>query len=193
MKSTSLIAKVEILDQNSDDVAFTIDDNKMKLWDFNCHHCSDFGWWSTITNGDSTELKHLHISCDKLKAELVSMETQVRLLSTITCTSLVWCRWLLWLGLPLQAVKKAGHPTASQFVPAPDQGQLPLPTAETAVLGWGQRGLSPSTVGAPVQGYHPQEKNFNFICKFLLSGAFSARKLTPAKVQNTTHFHSSTG
>jgi len=34
------------------------------------------------------------------------------------------------------------------------------------------------------------EKFRTFGCKFLLSGALSARKLTPVKVQNTTHFHS---
>jgi len=34
------------------------------------------------------------------------------------------------------------------------------------------------------------EKVLNFRCKFLLSGALYAIKLTPAKVQNTTHFHS---
>jgi len=33
----------------------------------------------------------------------------------------------------------------------------------------------------------PHAKFWNFRCKFLLSGALSAKKLTPAKVQNTTH------
>jgi len=35
---------------------------------------------------------------------------------------------------------------------------------------------------------HPRKK-MKFRCQFLLSGALSVRKLTPAKVKNTTHFY----
>jgi len=38
-------------------------------------------------------------------------------------------------------------------------------------------------------GCHPRKK-WNFRCKLLLSGTLSARKLTPAKMKNTTHIHS---
>jgi len=55
---------------------------------------------------------------------------------------------------------------------------------------WGR--LSPHTAatshfGGPVRECHPWK---TFEIKFLLSSALSAGKLTPVKVQNTTHFYS---
>ena len=39
---------------------------------------------------------------------------------------------------------------------------------------------------------HPGKKFCNFMCEFVLCAALSGRKLTPAKVQNTTRFYSVT-
>jgi len=61
--------------------------------------------------------------------------------------------------------------------------------AQTAVLEVGAGGVAISRNGGPLRGCYTR-KILNFRCKFLLSGTFSARKLTSAEVQNTTHFHS---
>ena len=69
------------------------------------------------------------------------------------------------------------------------RGRLTSRTIETAVIwmgaGGGRHLVQWGSCPGPVT---PGKRNFR--CKFLLSGAFSARKLTPAKVRNTTHFHS---
>jgi len=78
--------------------------------------------------------------------------------------------------------EKTGPPTTSQFV-SQHRGRLTPRTAETALLGWMREGVVTSRSEGPFRGCHSRYK-------FLLSGALSVRKLTRAKAQNTTHFHS---
>ena len=75
------------------------------------------------------------------------------------------------------AVKNKGRPPTSQFV---SQHRPRWPCWE---------GVTTFHSGVR-SGVSSLEKFRSFRCKFLLSGALSARKLTPVKVQNTTHFHS---
>jgi len=85
-------------------------------------------------------------------------------------------------GLAPRVVKTTRRPTASKFVSQH--------STKIVVLTAGAGGGCHLPQWGSSQRESPPEKLWNFKCKFLPSGAQSARKLTPVKVQNTTHLHS---
>jgi len=89
-----------------------------------------------------------------------------------SCCHCCVCCALQVIGMPHEAVKKRDAPRPKR------------PCWDGCGRGWRPPQLESGARESP------PEKNWNFKCKFLLSVAHSARKLTPAKVQNTTHFHS---
>jgi len=93
-------------------------------------------------------------------------------------------RW----GLPRQAVRKRADPQHRSLCLS-TAGACPHARSKRPWSGWVREAVDTSCSGGPVRDVSPPEKR-NFRCKFLFSGAFSVRKLTHAKVKNTTHFHS---
>ena len=90
------------------------------------------------------------------------------------------------IGLPPPAVKKRDAAQHHSVCPSTG-GTCCRARSKRLCWGWVWEGVATSCSGGPVRGRYLQKIIWNFRCKFLPSGAFSARKLT-AKAQNTFSF-----
>jgi len=98
------------------------------------------------------------------------------------------CRAMYIQGCHLRQLKTRCPNSITACIPAPRA--LAPAHGQNSRTGIGCRRCSPPPIVRVWSGGVTPEKCWSFRCKFLLPETLSARKLTPAKVQNTVYFHS---